>query len=69
MSVTCKREFRCSLVGLTPVFIPFRSFNRTPGASVAIVEVQEYGNFLLLFWSSRMECEEEREVGEEDVSC
>jgi hypothetical protein len=36
MSVTCKSELRCSLVGLTPVFIPFRSFRRIPGASVAI---------------------------------
>lgn len=37
MSVTCRSELRCSLVGFTPVFNPLRSFNKIPGASVAIV--------------------------------
>lgn len=36
MSVTCKSELLYSLVGLTPVFIPLRSFIRIPGARVAI---------------------------------
>lgn len=37
MSVTCRSELRCSFVGFTPVFNPLRSFNKIPGASVAIV--------------------------------
>jgi len=41
MSVTCRSELRCSLVGFTPVFNPLRSFNKIPGASVAIVTVIE----------------------------
>jgi hypothetical protein len=53
MSVTCKTELRCSLVGLVPVSIPFSSFNRIPGAKVAIKNENwiktVYFFFLLVF--------------------